>query len=193
MGETRSRISGEPRFPIIVLKSKTVAILHLISKKSSCSEKKFRESVYEIFSNAVGHSQTKLGIFSCGQFFPKNHCLNLSVADLGIGIRENVLQSVGLDLRADEAIAWATRDRNTTKRGPIPGGLGLKLLREFVELNRGRIQIVSDAGYWASFRGGIRTCELPDPFPGTVVSLQIDTSDKHSYVLSSEAPETDIF
>lgn len=155
--------------------------------------KKFRESVYEIFGNAVDHSQTELGIFSCGQFFPKKHCLNFSVADLGIGIRENVRQHAKLDLTADEAIAWATRDRNTTKTGRIPGGLGLKLLREFVDLNRGRIQIISDSGYWLSFRGGVRKQQLLNPFPGTVVTVEINTSDKQSYVLSSEVPETDIF
>ncbi len=49
--------------------------------------KKFRESIFEIFSNAVLHSHTKLGIFSCGQFFPKRDRLDFSVADLGIGMR----------------------------------------------------------------------------------------------------------
>ena len=46
--------------------------------------KKFRESVFEIFSNAVLHSRTKLGIFSCGQFFPNRHQLDFSVVDLGV-------------------------------------------------------------------------------------------------------------
>lgn len=32
--------------------------------------KKFRESLFEIFSNAVLHSRTELGIYSCGQLFP---------------------------------------------------------------------------------------------------------------------------
>lgn len=44
--------------------------------------KKFRESIFEIFSNAVLHSNSKLGIFSCGQFFPKKQRLDFSVADL---------------------------------------------------------------------------------------------------------------
>jgi hypothetical protein len=155
--------------------------------------KKFRESVFEIFSNAVIHSQTKLGIFSCGQFFPNRHRLDFSVADLGIGIRQNVLENAGLDLRADEAIAWATVGRNTTKRGRIPGGLGLKLLREFISLNGGRIQIVSDSGYWALDKGEVISDELKYQFPGTVVSIEIDTSDKRSYKLSSEVSEKDIF
>jgi hypothetical protein len=96
--------------------------------------KRFRESVFEIFSNAMIHSQSNLGIFSCGQFFPKRNRLDCSVADLGIGIRRNVLDHTRLDLQPDQAIVWATSERNTTKRGPIPGGLGLKLLREFINL-----------------------------------------------------------
>jgi hypothetical protein len=155
--------------------------------------KKFRESVFEIFSNAVIHSQTKLGIFSCGQYFPKRDRLDFAVADLGIGIRRNVMRNAGLNLRADEAIAWATAERNTTKRGRIPGGLGLKLLKEFITLNRGRIQIVSDSGYWALEQGEAISKELKYSFPGTVVSIEIDTADKRSYKLSSEISEKDIF
>jgi hypothetical protein len=155
--------------------------------------KKFRESVFEMFSNAVIHSQTKLGIFSCGQFFPNRHRLDFSVADLGIGIRQNVLDNAGLRLRADEAIAWATVGRNTTKRGRIPGGLGLKLLREFINLNGGRIQIVSDSGYWGLDGGEEISAELKHRFHGTVVSIEIDTSDRHAYKLSSEVSEKDIF
>jgi hypothetical protein len=155
--------------------------------------KKFRESVFEIFSNAVIHSQTKLGIFSCGQYFPKRNRLDFAVADLGIGIRKNVLDNAGLDLRATEAISWATVDRNTTKRGRIPGGLGLKLLREFISLNGGRIQIVSDSGYWALDQGRVLSSELKYRFPGTVVSIEIDAADKRSYKLSSEVSEKDIF
>ena len=162
-------------------------------RMSSGLLKKFRESVFEIFSNAVIHAQTKLGIFSCGQVFPTRHRLDFSIADLGIGIRRNVKDNVGLDLQAEKAIAWATEGRNTTKRGAIPGGLGLKLLREFIDLNGGCIQIVSDAGYWKREKGRAYATRLSHPFPGTVVSIEIDTSDTQSYALSSELSESDIF
>ncbi len=155
--------------------------------------KKFRESVFEIFSNAVMHSRTELGIFSCGQYFPTRHRLNFSVADLGIGFRQNVKENTGLDLTAEKAIDWATRGRNTTRQGPIPGGLGLKLLREFISLNGGRIQIVSDTGYWEQEKDHTSTARFSLPFPGTVVGIEINTSDTQSYVLSSEVSESDIF
>lgn len=155
--------------------------------------KKFRESIYEIFSNAVIHSQTKLGIFSCGQYFHRKHRLDFSVADLGIGIRRNLHDRLGLDLPAEQAINWALEGKNTTKAGPIPGGLGLKLLREFIELNEGRIQVVSDKGYWESSRGEITAGVFPEPFPGTVVNIEINTADTRSYCLVSEISPEDIF
>ena len=89
--------------------------------------RKLQESLYEIFSNAVIHSETRLGIYACGQFFPNKHRLDFTIVDLGIGIRENVRRKAGLDLTAPLAIAWAMEGKNTTKRGRIPGGLGLKL------------------------------------------------------------------
>lgn len=155
--------------------------------------KKFRESIFEIFSNAVLHSETKQGIFSCGQFFPKRDRLDFSVADLGVGMRRNIRDKVGLDLSAVEAIVWATLGRNTTKRGSVPGGLGLKLLSEFIDLNGGCIQIVSDAGYWRREKRQTVTALLNQPFPGTVVTVEINTADKSSYILSSELTTEDIF
>ncbi|MDZ7703063.1 MAG: hypothetical protein U5L04_01090 [Trueperaceae bacterium] len=155
--------------------------------------KKFRGNIFEIFSNAVLHSRTQQGIFSCGQFFPKRDRLNFSVVDLGIGIRQNIRDITRLGLSAEEAIRWATMGRNTTKQGSIPGGLGLKLLGEFIDLNGGYIQIVSDAGYWKRTNRTTTTATLTHPFPGTVVTVEINTADTNSYKLAHELSATDIF
>ena len=155
--------------------------------------KKFRESIFEIFSNAVLHSRTEMGIFSCGQFFPARNRLDFSVADLGVGMRQNIGDNTGLDLSAEAAIQWATEGRNTTKQGPVPGGLGLKLLGEFIDLNDGCIQIVSDAAYWRRDKGTTTTSPLDHPFPGTVVTVEINTADTSSYKLASELGAVDIF
>jgi hypothetical protein len=170
---------------------------HLVGKgmpKMSIGlQKKLRESIFEILSNAVIHAETELGIFACGQFFPTGRRLDFSIADLGIGMRENIRKKRGLDLTPEEAIAWATEGNNTTKTGNIPGGLGLKLLRDFVILNKGRIQIVSDAGYWELADGAVTTKRFGQPFPGTVVNLEINAADRHSYCLRSEQDLGNIF
>lgn len=158
--------------------------------------KRFRESIFEIFSNAVLHSESQLGIFSCGQFFPKRNRLDFTVTDLGIGIRQNIENHEGLKFSPMRAINWATEELNTTKRSNlpgIPGGLGLKLLCEFIDLNRGCIQIVSDAGYWQRKNTKTITRPLTYPFPGTVVSVEINTADTHAYGLVSELNADDIF
>ena len=164
-----------------------------IPKMSPGLSKKFRESMFEIFSNAVLHSRTKLGVFSCGQHFPSRNKLDFTVADLGIGIRRNIEDCMGYRLSAEQAIDWATKGNNTTKRGNVPGGLGLKLLCEFIDLNGGCIRIVSDCGYWQRKNRKNSTAPLIYPFPGTVVSVEINTADTRSYALASELTETDIF
>jgi hypothetical protein len=96
-------------------------------------------------------------------------------------------------LPGEDAIEWATQGTNTTKRGRIPGGLGLKLLSEFIRVNGGLLQIVSDTGYWRMVNGGIDKRPLQEAFPGTVVSIEINTSDVRSYCLGSEVSAADIF
>lgn len=155
--------------------------------------KKFRQSIFEIFSNAVQHSETELGIFSCGQFFPQRKTLHFTVADLGIGMQRSIHRHRCLDLSPEGAIDWATSGHNTTRSGGVPGGLGLKLLRDFIDLNGGSVQIVSDAGYWRRQSGRTHAVRLGNSFDGTVVSLEIDTDDARSYELTSESAKDDIF
>jgi len=150
--------------------------------------RKFKDSILEVFVNAAMHSETEHGIFACGQFFPTNHRLDFSVADAGIGFRRKIRKELNLALHSDQAIQWALQEGNTTRRGSVPGGLGLKLLREFVALNGGRIQIVSDRGYWECGANGETVKRMDNSFPGTVVNLEINTADTQSYCLSSENP-----
>jgi hypothetical protein len=164
-----------------------------VPKMSSGLRKKFQESIFEIFSNAVIHSKTELGIYSCGQFFPNKKRLDFSVADLGIGIRHNLQENIGIELPDEKAIEWAMTEGNTTKTGPVPGGLGLKLLREFILMNQGRLQIVSDRGYWELKEGNKILRSISYPFPGTVVNLEFNTADTNLYILTSEIPPEEIF
>lgn len=160
---------------------------------SPALRKKFMESVFEVFSNARIHSRTELGIYSCGQFFPKKGRLDFSVADLGIGIPANLRETMGIDLPDEEAIQWVLEERRTTKTGSVPGGIGLKLLREFIKMNSGRMQIISGSGYWESGRNGETFRAFQAAFPGTIVNMEFNTADEKSYRLKSEIRPEDIF
>ncbi|EDN69372.1 ATP-binding region, ATPase-like protein [Beggiatoa sp. PS] len=154
--------------------------------------KDFRNSLYEIYLNAVEHAETQQDVFSCGQFFPRKQQLDFCITDLGIGIKENIKRKIALTLKPEEAIDWAMQPDNTTRKGES-GGLGLKLIREFIVRNNGRIVIVSDAGYW-ELQGGQITKKCFDcPFPGTVVLIEVNTADTKSYALQSEIDPNDIF
>jgi signal transduction histidine kinase len=149
--------------------------------------KKFRQSIHEIFENAVVHSYTER-VFACGQLFPKKDRLEFSIADIGIGMRERIRRKHNQELAPEQAICWAMSGTNTTKTGSVPGGNGLKLLREFIELNGGKIHIASDRGYWEFSEGKVSVCAMEYPFPGTVVNIEINTADAKSYRLASETP-----
>ena len=166
-----------------------------IPNMSHALHRKFRESIAEIFENAVEHSETKHGIFACGQYFPGYRRLDFSISDLGIGIRNKVLREIGLNMSSEKAISWALEAENTTRQREDgkPGGLGLKLIKEFIRLNSGKIQIISDSGYWCYHKNEIVTEHFPSPFPGTVVNIEINTADKQSYCLASEIDPKEIF
>ncbi|MEW6466359.1 MAG: ATP-binding protein [Pseudomonadota bacterium] len=157
-----------------------------LPKMSEALSRRFKDSVLEVFVNAAMHSETTLGIFACGQYFHKTHRLDFSVADAGIGIRRKIAKELGRRMNSDKAIEWALEKGHTTRKGNVPGGLGLKLLREFVSLNKGRIQIVSDRGYWELNAGQEILKRMDHSFPGTVVNIEINTADTSSYRLRSE-------
>lgn len=156
--------------------------------------KRFRQSLFEIFQNAAIHSKSSSGIFTCGQFFPQMHRLDFTIADAGIGIRDNVRKYTGnAKMSSCAAIEWALIEGNTTKAAGQPGGLGLKLLKEFIRMNKGKLQIVSRYGYYQFSASGESCKKLDHGFPGTCVNIEINTQDISSYCLKSELSSDDIF
>ncbi len=89
------------------------------------------------------------------------------------------------------AIEWAIKDRNTTKDG-VSGGIGLALLHEFIQKNKGKIQIISNDGFWELNTNKIIKSSFKNEFPGTMVNIVVKTNDKNSYMLYDEIPD-DIF
>lgn len=156
--------------------------------------KRFRQSLLEIFLNASIHSGSEFGIVVCGQYFPNKNRLDFTIVDAGIGIRENVRRYTGnQQISSCAAIEWALTEGNTTQTGPQPGGLGLKLLMDFIRLNRGKLQIVSRFGYYEFQADGGSFSKMAHDFTGTCVNIEINTRDPASYCLRSELTNEDIF
>lgn len=162
-----------------------------LPRMSSGVREKIVEAIYEIFVNAQIHSESK-HIYTCGQFYPQKNKIEFTIVDTGIGFKEKVNQRFGSNLSAEKAIEWAVQDRKTTKVG-ISGGLGLAILKEFIERNNGKMQIVSDSGFYQFDSSGVVLRPLSGKFPGTIVNLQFRTDDATSYSLKSEIDINDIF
>lgn len=134
-----------------------------------------------------------MGVFVCGQFYPLDQRLDLTIADAGIGIRTKARQYLGRNISSIEAIRWALKEGHTSKTGSQPGGVGLKFLKDFIELNKGKIHIVSRLGFYAYSEGKESYAKLTADFPGTAVNLEINTGDTQAYRLSREISPEDIF
>ncbi len=154
-------------------------------------KEKIVEAIYEIFVNAQIHSETEF-IYTCGQFFPNKNKIEFTIVDTGIGFREKINKRFGSNLRAIKAIEWAVEENRTTKEG-VSGGLGLAVLKEFVNINKGKMQIISNDGFYQFDCNGEILKEFRGEFPGTIVNLQFRTDDNNNYSLKSEIDINDIF
>jgi hypothetical protein len=150
-----------------------------------------QQSIFEVFQNAVTHSASRLGIFVCGQFYPHEQRLNITIADAGVGIRTMVREYLKSEISSGDAICWALQGGNTTRTGRRPGGVGLKFLHDFVKRNGGKMQMVSGDGFYEYGKGcdTLRQAELP----GATVNLEINTADTQSYRLDSGVTAQNIF
>ena len=168
----------------------------LISQKvfdtiSTRLSKRIKESIFEIYYNAVLHSDCQ-NIFTCGQYYYVNKKLDFTIVDIGRTIKENVNHYLYDNLSGIEAIKWAVKGGNTTKFKNIPGGLGLKLIREFVRINKGKLQIISADGFWMQTADKTTGQSFNLEFPGTIVNLEFNISDDFYYI-KNEIEQVELF
>lgn len=142
-------------------------------------------NVLEIYANAFTHSNSEIGVFSCGQKYPNLEKLKITVIDFGIGIPGSVrdyLKDIGEDYQiSDErALQMAFHEGFSTK--PKPGGMGLKLLKEFVQKNEGRLDIYSHSGHAIVDVNGEQYQKMESFFKGTVVNISLKRDQKFYYL-----------
>jgi len=158
---------------------------------STILKSKIAESIYEIFTNAQIHSETK-NIYACGQYFPHKHIIEFTITDTGKGFKKVISSFFKKDIRADLAIKWAFENTHSTKQH-VSGGIGLSILKEFIDLNKGKIQVVSDKGYYKIAPEGDELKLFNSPFPGSAINMQFRTDDVNLYSLANEPGLDDLF
>jgi hypothetical protein len=146
--------------------------------------------MWEIYNNAFEHSGTEIGVFSCGQHFPRYNELLLSIVDFGQGIPAKVRNFLSSDPRAENLTAagclrWAFQRGTTTKPKEEPGGLGLDLLKEFVRVNQGKMEVYSNEGYALIDKDGERFLNRASSFEGTIFHITL-RCDENLYRFAGE-------
>jgi hypothetical protein len=139
----------------------------------------------EIYTNAFDHSQSAIGVFSCGQHYPKEKRLELSTIDFGVGIASNVRSLPGHDsMSTEEALKWAFQQGNSTKKD-ISRGNGLTILNDFISQNQGILTICTNDGCIKISDSMMEYTYIHRSFLGTLVNITLQC-DESAYCLSTE-------
>jgi hypothetical protein len=148
--------------------------------------------VCEIYVNAFDHGHSPVGVFTSGQHYPKRKQLKLCVVDFGIGIPDNVRGHLKDPTKTGaESMQWAFQRGNSTNKEGIARGLGLDILREFVKVNSGALEIFSHDGE-AMINRVQNFTSRPSVFPGTLVNITF-SCDESFYRLASETSGRPLF
>ena len=147
----------------------------------------------EIYVNAFDHGHSPVGVFTSGQHYPKRNLLKLCVVDFGVGIPDNVRGHLKDPKKSGaESMEWAFRRGNSTKKTEgIARGLGLDILREFVKINNGILEVYSHDGQ-AIVDDSQNFTSRSAIFPGTLVNITF-SCDESFYRLASETTGKPLF
>lgn len=149
--------------------------------------------VWEIYANAFEHGQSKIGVFSCGQYYPKLGELKLTAIDFGVGIPHNVrIFHNNITMSADDALQWAFEQGTTTRSCGVTGGVGLDLLKKFVKINRGKLENFSHNGYALIDENQEIYRSRQAFFEGTLVNITLKCDESY-YQLESVATDEPLF
>lgn len=112
----------------------------------------------------------------------------LTMVEVGRTFQDNVTEHANGfgNYTGKESIEWAVESGNTTKPNNETGGLGLDLIREFLKMNQGKIQIRSADGYWEEKKGNIFAQDSKTHFQGSIVNIEFNLYDKSEYYTPEE-------
>jgi hypothetical protein len=186
---------GEANVPLqpVVVGRSTEQVLdrvyHMIDDWASPEQdtSAFRTVLSELAENILVHSEAstpgyvhaKIHRFAGGQ-----KC-EITFADSGIGIRNSYLEGTNEEIKqriqtGASALKIAVDGLSSSKpREVSPGGrshfgFGLYTVKRLIELNRGRMTIISGSEFITLDRYREHLGEVENPWPGTIVALIID-------------------
>lgn len=161
-------------------------LLHTPVKLTPIADEALFKNIYELFNNALVHSEAKNGIYGCGHWLPKKRELVFSVYDTGIGIPTSIQNKTNTNITSKEAIEWAFSPVHSTMQliNNIPRGVGLSSFFKFIQLNKGYLSIVSNDICYI-YNNSSKYHYLSHPIEGTIISFIIRSDSEHIYDIKS--------
>lgn len=166
-----------------------------IPKMSERARNTIIDHFLEIFNNVKEHASTGY-IYSCGQFFPRSNMLYFTICDIGKTIPDNVkdyLLLVSKEKSEKYCIEWALKEGNSTRSNDSPGGLGLSIINRFVELNKGKLMVMSGNEIYECWKNKKSFFVSNYCFRGTIVTIGINMADSFSYLAINDNIEQILF
>ena len=149
--------------------------------------KEVRRAFFEVFGNIFCHSQSPIGGIVCGQVYPNSKEIQIVFYDIGVGIAGRI-REVQRSINSDtEAIEWALRmGTSTLSNSGESRGLGLFLLRQFLFVNGGILNIYANKGAVTEIKSK-RICSiLPRNLRETLIDMRIMIRNDVKYIFSYE-------
>jgi hypothetical protein len=171
----------------------------------------FRVLLSELCENALAHSELTTPGYICARVFEDNNRCEIAIADTGIGIDASFRQgtnkkAIDRIAQGESAIAIALEGLSSSKPQPGPGtfktyfGFGLFITRRLVEVNRGRLTLLSGAEAVTVEKLSQRARRLVRPWRGTFAGVVLDLSnplpleqvyaEAHDLMIGPHAPAT---
>jgi len=146
----------------------------------------------ELMTNAFDHSESEGGCYVCAQSYPLAKTIRLCIADFGIGILTSIKkidQYNNLVVDSD-AITLSVKEGVTSRKNRA-AGYGLTHINRFIEVNRGKMYILSGLGkvLWDYSKRKKMEQTVLSPFQGTAIDLLINADKEGHYFLKSEKEE----
>lgn len=164
-----------------------VLLSEKVPKMTDRAKRKIYRSIFEIYQNSVMHSGADV-VFVCGQFYTRKKRMALTMVEVGRSFKENVTNHDPsyAGYSGCQCIEWAVQSGNTTKPLSETGGLGIDLIREFLNMNEGKLQIRSADGYWEEKKGNVSSQSCKTPFNGSIVNIEFNLFDTKEYYTTEE-------
>jgi len=128
--------------------------------------------VAEIFRNAVSHSNSK-DVFISYYYDTFKKRLHITLVSRGLSFKRHINYVSSNKFSGEDSLLWATRNNTSTlKEGGK--GKGLFTIRQFIEQNEGKMQIISADGIWKQVKHRVFSKSHSSEFQGSIISLEFN-------------------